>query len=369
MSIPENDIISPKIIKTNLLNYAEVSITDNLNRLSKKILLFPNMEYIITFFNDNTYIKQKITALITNIYNDQIKVSYFEDEKNTEVDKDHCPIVPHPCNCVFSPPNINKYNEPNTIFIPFNNIIDIEYVKALDQVIKEDIIVMLVGISAEIVKAIVVNLHFFEDSINDAIKYIELKKDGVYDLTYESVDGVIFESRVKIIKIEEVDNCCECNSNKGFVRENIGCGNVIYIDNTCTKDDFFNQPNVRKIKIIVDTSETFEGRYEVIMLDKIRDVKVVDGMNDNDFIITIDNDFCKCCNNRTELCNPNICEYYHTHCINDNEHCVDNSNTYKYTFDNMYKACVSGEEVNILVKGENIKLSLNELIKYYLGID
>ena len=237
---------------------------------------------------------------------------------------------------------------------------------------------MLLGISANIVKAIVVRLDFIEENLDDAIKYVELHKGGIYDLCYETRDGTLFESRVKLMDIEEVpnDGTCGCRSKYGYVREHVGCSNAIYTRCHHDKDDFLMSEPVRKIKLIVDTSEDFEGRYEAIMLDMVRDCKeVIDG-NDQEFIVY--DDICKCCPHKCEGCDPLCCDY-HDHPDMPpippkppkGDGCGCGTPTYEYTYkdvDNSYKAVVNGEDVTLTIKGKDTKLSLDELIKYYLGI-
>ena len=129
---------------------------------------------------------------------------------------------------------------------------------------------------------------------------------------------------------------------------------------------------VRKIKITVDTSETFEGRYETIMLDSIKDCRLVakpDG-SEPDWSQIPDKSHCENCQYKTDDCDPCDC----IHCMpippakpRPEPGC--GGGTYEYTYDNKYKATVSGEKVQIYAKGETIDLDLDSLIKFYLGVN
>ena len=322
----QRSVTSLVINKTELVEYLKITFND-----SSAISIFPNMEYNFIFYNSITGDVDRLTALVTKVYEDQIRVKY--STTSTEVIKDcskcsnsscsnkNKPNIskqaPMPtCNCVLNPPDTSKYEEPRIYFIPIHNLIDVSYVlnssgDSNNQNNRDEVKVMLLGISATMVKAIVVRLQFFEDSIEDAIKYVDLKAGGIYDISYEEKDGTIFESRVKIKEIEEVGDgkYDSCKPGKGFVREHVGSNNFIYTTCSCSKADFMQSPPVKRVKIIVDTSETFEGRYECIMLDSIRDCKLVDGSNfDKDFIES--ECCCDGCEFKTHTCTPETCHHY-----------------------------------------------------------
>lgn len=380
----ENQYVQTQVISSDLLEYLKISITrTDLNKNTKTVMVFPDMEYTISFFDISAHTRRTVTGLVTKVYKDQIKLKTVRpmDEKcnchsNTET------TTPMPnCNCVLNPPDTSKYDEFNMLFIPIQNIINVDYVMnnnkpPKNHCHKEDIRIMLLGISANIVKAIVVRLDFIEENLDDAIKYVELHKDGIYDLCYETRDGTLFESRVKLVDIEEVsdDGTCGCRSKFGYVREHVGCANAVYTRCHHDKDDFLMSEPVRKIKLIVDTSEDFEGRYEAIMLDMVRDCKeVIDGVN-RDFI-TFD-DICRCCPYKYDGCDPSCCNHHHDSATPvppppKPDGCGCGTPTYEYTYndlDNSYKASVTGEDVTLTIKGADTKLTLDELIKYYLGI-
>lgn len=382
------------------------------------------MEYEITYFNPLYGSKQSVTALVEGIWEDKIKIKCAAD-KTVQITSDcskctnmNCTkrITEYggsstnsssncACNCIYNSSNIDisKYDEPQVYFIPVANIMDISYAKnnamsssnnSTESNEEGEIHVMLLGISATTIKAIVVRLEFFDDNIEEAVRYVDLEVGGIYDLCYDCIHRqTIYESRVKIVKIEECKDdheyhcCCgknnapdeyyqDCKPGRGFVRENVGFNNSVYIYHDCrnTKDDYMKAPPARKIKITVDTSETFEGRYETIMLDSIRDCRLIakpDGLEPDHSQIP-DKSMCEDCQYKTDDCDPCDC----IHCMpmppkkprpNKGNECK--CETYEYTYDNKYKATVSGEKVQIYSKGETIDLDLDSLIKFYLGVE
>lgn len=348
----ERSFISLHISKSELLNYLKLTATQENSRSNKEILVFPNMEYQFTFYDADYGTRRSITALVTKVYEDQIKVKYVPS-KNT--DKLHCkecrktdcpkkyePIQEGPmptCNCILNPADLSFYEEPVTYFIPIANLINAAYVKnptPPKPKEKGDVKVMLLGISATMVKAIIIRLGFFDDSIQDAVKYVELKVGGVYDIAYEAPDGTIYESRAKVVKIEEADDIKSAKPGKGFVRENVGMDGAIYT--ACAKDKFMKDPPAPMVRIIVDTSENFSGRFETIYLHTIRDCTCVEEGE----IIIPDN-------------KPS-----------DNGCCCES--TYKYNYDNM-SATITGDNVDLIICGKPQTVSLESLVKYYLGVE
>lgn len=366
--------------KSELLNYLKVSFINSLEQKCSDVLIFTNMEYDFVFYDANTGKKQSIRALVTDIYEDQIKIKYSPkamQKKCLECEKyktcenvNKSNIEPMPtCGCILNPPDVSVYDDVKIYFIPIMNLISVSYVKTnTDNNINHEgeIRVMLLGISATIVKAIVVRLDFFDDSIEDAVKYVELEANNIYDITYESNDGSIYESRVKVIRIEEVKDECICKPGSGFVREHVGMHNSVYCICKNDKSDFMSQPPVKKIRIVVDTSESFTGRYECIMLDTIRDCKLV-GVDDTTEIPNVS--CCDGCKYKTESCDIYTCGHY-VH-KDDTNKCMCNSELqkYTYTYDNCMKATVEGESVLLNIKGEEHSITLDSLLKYYLGVE
>ena len=252
------------------------------------------------------------------------------------------------CNCVLNPPDVSKYNGPTTYFIPVANIMSINYVKFNPEVPKKPkggTKVMLLGISATMVKAIIIHLEFFDDSIDNAVKYVDIQKDGIYNIAYEGHNGSMFEIYGKVHSINEVGG--PPPRPHGPVHENVGFNNSVFIDG-CEdhhdKDDFMKEPPVKKVEIVIDSSSDFSGNYEVIMLDSIRDCTLVqapEGVDD-----------------ATGVVGPNGC------CDN----CDKVEKPREYNYNNDTKVVVTGDKVDIFVKGQKSELDIDTLLKYYLAI-
>ena len=392
----QRSFIQARVVKTELLNYLKISITDSLNTSTKEILVFPNAEYQFTFFDASLGTKRTLTGLVTTVYEDQIRIKYVNiDTGKDTVDCSCCGVKdcknrsnnvemsPTPlCNCILNPSNTNiqKYDEPKIYFIPIQNILDARYIRnSNDNPDTEnnregDIRIMLLGISATMVRSLIIRLDFIDDQIDEAVRYVDLKANGIYDLAYETNDGTIYESRVRVVKIEEVDDMHPCTPSTGFVREHVGCHSATYTacDHCCTKDDFIMGAPVKKVRIIVDTSEDFSGRYEAIMLHTIRDCKPVEVPSDDDFIMP-DYSVCKNCCHKTPECHPDNC----SHCVPPPKppkperpgcDCGPNK-VYEYAYDNKYKVLVDGDKVKLDIRGSKKELPLEEIIKFYLGVD
>lgn len=309
----QRSLIQPVVVKRELKDYLKLSLGGINN---KEILIFTDMEYKVSFYDATYGVMKIVTGLVTNVYEDQIKIKCIDSgkdmvdcnkcrNKNTceKAQKNHN-LPPMPiCNCILNPSDTSKYNDPVVYFIPLANIIDVAYIQNNvpdePKKPKKGVKVMILGISATIVKAIVIQLEIFDDNSEEAVKYVELQKGGIYDIAYD-LKGTIYESRIKVINIEECDNRHHDSCHDNIVRENIGMHNSIYMDSYHHHDktDFMKEPPVRKVKITVDTSETFDGNLEIIMLDSIRDCTLVQApLPDND-IIYEDKDYdCGCNHN------------------------------------------------------------------------
>ena len=376
---------------------------------TQDIIIFPNLEYSIKFYDANTGFLHSIICLVEDVYEDQIKVKYLKNNANTSTSSNtNCSKCTNTscsananynttnattnttvaglsnCSCILNPPDVSKYEGPVTLFIPIMNIVSAAYVvtsNTSDTEEKEDnkdggLYIMLLGISATTLRAIVIRMAFFEDNMNEAVKFVDLKAEGIYDLTYEAEDGAIYETRVKIMSIEEIDDGTPCKPGKGYVREHTGFGHGVYSNTECcSKDEFMIQKPVKKVRIIADTSEDFHGRYEAIMLDAIRDcVLVYDTDTDNTQDDVTKTSYCDCCEHKTTHCHPDYCGHFvpavrppHNGCKPNNGNMTNN--TYVYTYDNIYKATIKGEKVQLNVKGEKTEITLDALVRYYLGVD
>lgn len=292
------------------------------------------MEYKFTFYDADTGVSRNLTGLVLDVWNDQIKIEYVPGN-NDSVNCSICKMrstcekakemkgniygaeSPMPtCNCILNPPSLDKYTHPVCYFIPIQNLMNVVYTKTNGNNMSNDekwrTRVMLLGISATTIKAIVVRLGFIDDSLEDAIKYIDLQVGGIYNIVYEVKEGcttTTYENKVKIISIDEVIER-PIESTKNFVRESIGMNDSVYTNCCWTeKDKFMLGKPARPIKITVDTSEIFDGNYEYIMLDSIRDCTLIEPAEDIGSQIP-DNpkvDPCACCTHKTKGCKPSSC--------------------------------------------------------------
>lgn len=379
----ERSFIQTAISKSELLEYLKLETTSN--GQTKTIMIFPGMEYNFIFFDATTGDLRSLTGLVTTVYPDQIRIKYTNKpsaidcnscknpcEKKNKISKAEPPMPT--CNCVLNPPSTEKYDDPKIYFIPLANLVSVSYVKSNDQPEndkKGDTYVMLLGISATMVKAIIVRLEFFDDNIDEAVKLVEMAAGGIYDIAYEAKDGTIYESRVKVIKIEEDRDHYICKPGKGFVRENVGGDNIIYTScchDKHDKDDYMKEPPVPIVKIIVDTSEDFHGQFDTILLHTIRDCTLVQAPDGEGYIPEKPECCCDNCEYKTESCEPETCCHYIPPKKPDCS-CECGNEVYTYTYDNKMKAIINGENVSLYIRGEKTDVSLESLVKYYLGVD
>lgn len=243
------------------------------------------MEYNFTFFDENTGEVCSIVGLVEKVYPDQVKIKYIEDFK---FDKKRPSADKYIGCCAVNTSRQFKYKGPSTLFIPIANIVSVSYLATNRKNDNGGLYIMVLGVCATVVTAVIVRLAFIDDNKEEAIKYVNLEAGKIYDISYEGRDGRIYENRAKVVSIEDYRfSHCSVNPGNGFVREpnlteHTGFNNAIYIEDSRNKDEFMTGKPIKKgsIKIVVDTSEYFTGTYEVIYLDAIRDVTCV---SDADF--------------------------------------------------------------------------------------
>ena len=296
----QRSLVQPIVAKSEIKEYLNLSLQGT---NTKEIMIFPGMEYQISFYDAKYGVRKILTGLVMNVYEDQIKLKVVEQKTVVNCDscdkKDSCNkqkqnSAPMPtCNCILNPPDTSKYNDPEIYFIPIANIMDVLYIqgnnpdKKPEEKRKGGTKVMILGISATIVRAIIIRLEIFDDNFDEAVKYVDLEVGGIYDLAYEA-HKTIYESRVRVVGIRELEDhpVPHHDRNPHIVRENVGMNNEVYYDdyNKHDKTDFMKEPPVRKVEITVDTSETFDGNLEIIMLDQIRDCTLIQAPLPDDVI-------------------------------------------------------------------------------------
>jgi len=367
-------------VTSELSNYARIKISSLFNPGYdlREILVFPGMEYIIKYYDTKLGTVKNLVGLVEAIYGEGdriepcIQFKYREDNKSCTVECKSCvracsnksnPKSIPICNCVLNPPRSDKYESPITVYIPINNIIDIRFNREnMDPNDKpkheRGTRVMILGISATMVKAIVIHLEFFDDCLEDAVKYVDLAVGNIYDIAYLSKrDNTIYEVRGKLESIHEfIDE--PGKNGKGFVRETVGCNNEIITSRT-SKKDFMEAHPVKKVKLIFDTSEDFSGHYTTIILDSIRDCKYVSGDASSETEGDIVENVCACCSHNSGTCKPETCGHFRPHKPKPEGKC--------YLLGD-YKVSVNGDKVSVNSKESKFDVDLGEVLKFYLGV-
>lgn len=366
-------------VTTELSNYARITISAMVDPSygSKEVLVFPGMEYIIKYYDTKLGVIKNLVGLVEAVYgeNEQVEpciwFKYKETNESCTVEckscnracssKNNAKSIPI-CNCVLNPPKSDKYTTPVTAYIPVRNILDIKFnrenMSPMEEAKRErGTRVMILGISATTVQAIVIHLEFFDDCLEDAVKYVDLSVGNIYNVVYLSKrDNTIYEFRGKLESIQEfIDE--PCKNGKGFVRETVECGNSV-ISSKASKKDFMEAPPVKKVKLIFDTSEDFSGHYTTITLDSIRDCSYESGDASPD----LDEDtaaICACCSHNTGICKPNSCGHFRPHKPKPEGKC--------YLLGD-YKVLVDGDKIIVDSKEKKFDLDMSEVLKFYLGV-
>ena len=367
-------------VTSEISNYARIKISALVDPgyASREVIVFPGMEYIIKYYDTKLGVIKNLTGLVKAVYGKDegvepcIWFKYKENSESCTVDckscnracssKSNAKSIPI-CNCVLNPPRADKYTDPIVEYIPVQNLLDIRFTRENMSPTEEakrerGTRVMILGISATTIQAIVIHLEFFDDCLEDAVKYVDLKVGNIYDVAYLSKrDDTIYEIRGKLESIQEfIDE--PAKNGKGFVRETVGCDNSV-ITSKISKRDFMDAPPVKKIKLIFDTSEDFSGCYTTITLDSIRDCKFVSGDGapevDEDTAKTV----CACCSHNNGTCKPSTCGHF-----KPNKPKPEG----KYYMFGDYKVLVDGDKIMVDSKDKKFDLDMSEVLKFYLGI-
>lgn len=329
---------------------------NNEDTYETEVCVFKDSEYKFSFYDGNIGTIRTVTGMVDDIFDTVIvlMVSKFEED---QVTCESCKVCECPCqgnketipliDCRYNQykHRHDKYKGPDIVQIPITNILNAEYSTSICDETKNDaggFYTMIIGISAEVVKSIVVNLSFFSDKQEEAFKYVELRAGNVYDIVFEE-NGTIFETRAKVERIVPEDKK-KLTPNDSFIREYVAADDEVYSHKCPCKDDFMKSLPPEAIKIIVDISQEFNGRYEVISLDKIRDCKLIE---DNE--IKPPHDHCHCHNK------PNG----EQHCHQPKKIKLDDDNT----------AIVDNKGVIVNPNTDKeIRIPFPELIKFYIGL-
>jgi len=299
-SCKNNIFVNLSKIESSIVEHMELSLfksTSDNRTLKKTVLIFPGYEYEISYFDFDTNQSMKVKGIVDaisgtagNMSTHTITITYKNQPPKppfkTDCDKEITQGLPN-CGCILSKPDGAKYfNETTTVDISVANITDINYIKSgigpkPPAPPRKMVKVVLLGISAEIVRAVVINLKMLEDDCKDAVRDVCMKTGGVYTVTYFSAkDRAIYEFNGKLIGIKETDQVPDSANCIVRKTERVGMTDSIYneceVCNSSDVDNYLEGCCIKKdVLLTFDTSIDFSGEYESIMLSWIRDCKVI----------------------------------------------------------------------------------------------
>lgn len=282
------------------------SITTTCNRTRKvSVTGISNVEQksysVFTFTDGDTYQEYKVNVYPSNPY----RVIWYDatDSKVMDVTGE---ITEIGSNCLYlesiraidsssclceSREYLNKLITIYRVAIPIRNIYGIYEIK--EEEIKAPpkpprpkersvTIVGVLGLSAEIVKSIVVRIRVYDDDRAPTYEAIpvDMKVGNIYNISYFSRnDGSMYEIKGKLIDIELMPKYEGDTKLNGYVRDEmpeevVGMGNTIY-----DADHFHclnkESPEGERIRFKFDTSEDHMGYYDHVWLKDIRNVDLI----------------------------------------------------------------------------------------------
>ena len=264
-SVRENKIFVNLLrTESSIVDHMELSIyksTCDNRTLKKTVLIFIGYEYTVSFYDIEscnivtlTGVVESFTGDNSNYANQYFTLRYVpQNQSASDVDKEVTKGLPN-CSCVFNKPSDDKYPVSTTVDICTSMIMDINYATKgipCPGLNEEGVKVVLLGISAEIVKAIVINLKMINDGCccSNPVKDVTLEVGNKYTISYfNSKDNAVYTFDGKLISITETDNSSTSNS---IVRvcEQAGLNNSIYNSNCCIassdKDKFLCGNNIQ----------------------------------------------------------------------------------------------------------------------------
>lgn len=328
-------VVSATNVESTLRHYLALNLTytDPTSGCAKNHLfyIFPNNEYTITWLSENGI--QKTTGLVTGISgtsgcNGTITMKVLanngnDDAPDAEAEKCYCLNAyqkrsndPYASaritemkkkqdmtKCpVLQDKDTSKYRGPVTVVIPIANISGIDYDVSEnypclppDQKPKGGTKIVILGISATTIRAVIVRLEFLEDDCphddEDAVRVVDMEVGKRYHVTYmcDDPDRTIFEIEGTLTCIEETGrptdkpdnnmgtstgNHCNCIVRQGKT-EQVGFNNSAY-GTTCKVEDFMNaDPIENDVRFVFDTSEQFHSTEEVVWLSMLRNVEEI----------------------------------------------------------------------------------------------
>lgn len=275
-----------------IANHLELTLakTQGTETLRKFVFVFVEYEYTVCFFDEQTGKRITATGLVESINGDnncpgnQYIVLRCKSEKPGKKSKEKTVVSGMPtCGCFLNSSAADKYQTEIYHTIPIRNIYDISYAsdkhpnpsgEGCDK--NKEVKVVLLGISADVVKAVIVNLKMLMDGDENSMKDVTLKMGNDYNIAYyNNTEKTIYEFDGKLISIRPINKKPpECAPVR--ISEHVGMSNSIY-NSECgcgstDRDEFMEkEQNQNDIELKFDTSEFNAGSTETILLSWLRD--------------------------------------------------------------------------------------------------
>lgn len=149
---------------------------------------------------------------------------------------------------------------------------------------RDVVVVGILGLSAEIVRSVVVRLRVYDDDKAPTYEAtpVDMKVGNTYNVTYFSRrDRSMYEIVGKLENIEVMPIFKGDTKLNGFVRDEVsGNTDVVGMNNTIYNADHFmdlkkESPEGERVRFTFDTSEDFLGHHDFVWLKDIRGVELV----------------------------------------------------------------------------------------------
>lgn len=278
-----------------IANHLEITLakSQGTETLRKFVFVFVEYEYTVCFFDEQTGKRITATGLVESINGDNncpgnqyivLRCQPEKPSKKTTKEKTIVSGMPT-CGCFLSSSAADKYQTDIYHTIPIRNIYDISYAGdkrpdpsggGCDCDKNKEVKVVLLGISADVVKAVIVNLKMLMDGKEGSMKDVTLKMGNDYNIAYyNNTEKTIYEFDGKLISIRPIDKKPpECAPVR--ISEQVGMGNSIYSSGcgcgSTDRDEFMErEQNSNDIELKFDTSEFNAGSTETILLSWLRD--------------------------------------------------------------------------------------------------
>ena len=286
--------------ESSIVSHMELTLfkqTCDYKTLKKTVFIFVGYEYTIDFFDHSIGRANKITGRVDSINGDNsnqmsqsLSVTYLVKPSDSTSDNTTSVTRGPVCGCQ-NKPNSDKYNLTATVTIPISNITDVNYTgqNPIDpeNKPKRGVEVVLLGISAEMVRAVAINLKMIDDHCDEAVKDIFMKVGGIYNIAYmDPTDKTMYEIQGRLLAINETNNNvsnsnsvvrqCNCNEQYGLNNSIYNTGCKCECGST-DKDNFITSDIIEnEVLLTMDCSMDFSGHYHTVKLSTIRDCSIVD---------------------------------------------------------------------------------------------